>query len=411
MTRFNRQKWGLSRLPDAMDEAVCQQMRVVIASTDKQIVSRIREAFAECEDVAGVVVASDSIEAAQLTASTRPDVVVVDQAFDGDGLHLCGVLDRIAPHTKVILLVSGVNEETVITAARAGARDVLSQSFEPHEFVEAVGRLTAEEMKRVGQDYELALHPEAFPRVVVVASCKGGTGTSAIAGNVAEHFGGSMTGKTILLDGSPMFSATSTMFDTVLRRGLADIVPHWETPSDLGLDPDLVHERFSEQIPGHGFVGGEQHVGAGIVMHHAVEYDVLVEILVQLRKLGKRPGRRYRHYVAHVSELAVGIPNRHGARVSARQHDAQVGCQSGFPHAALGAADGDQSRTPAGIGRHDVFVRLRRIFQGLEFVENVEQLLGRFGPGPEVSVGAGSDRRWPIGLSRNCSRDSPPCGA
>ena len=242
MTRFNRQKWGLSRLPDAMDEAVCRQLRVVIASTDQQIVSRIREAFAECTDVAGVVVASDSIEAAQLAASTQPDVVVMDQAFEGDGLHLCGVLNRIAPHTKIILLVSGVNEETVIGAARAGARDVLSQSFEPHEFVEAIGRLTDEAKQRVGQDYELAINPEVFPRVMIVTSCKGGTGTSSIAANMAQGFSASNTGKTLLFDCTPTFPAANTMFDASPRRGLADIVPHWEAPGDLGLDQDLVRQ-------------------------------------------------------------------------------------------------------------------------------------------------------------------------
>jgi len=223
-------------------ESVCRRARVVVASESRETVARIREAFTGCPDVQMVGVASDSIEAAQMTAATQPDIVVVDSKFDGDGLHLCGVLNRIAPHVKVILLVSGINEDVVIEAARAGAREVLEYSFEPQAFLDSLGRLTSVEMQSISRDYELAVSPEHFPRVIVVTGAKGGAGTTSLATNLAVCLSASNTGKTVLLDCSPTFPDTRNLLDLNPPLSLADAFQESELVADQMLDPDMLEQ-------------------------------------------------------------------------------------------------------------------------------------------------------------------------
>ncbi len=223
-----------------MHTYTCSNLRVLIASSDHVIVEKIRSAFTECDNSMIVGVANDGLEAAQICATSQPDIVVVDDRLDGDGLHVALVLDQIAPKSKVVLLVAGLNEETLISAARAGAREILSHSFNPDDFLQAVGRMTEVERMKIARDIKIAVDPKLYPRIIVITSPKGGVGTTSIAINLAASIAIQDVGKTILFDAQKSFPDSSLYLNTKIREGLVDIGIMEENGNYPRTEDDLV---------------------------------------------------------------------------------------------------------------------------------------------------------------------------
>jgi len=217
-------------------------LRTVVASGDKEMLSRIQRAFSENECIELVGVAGDGIEAAQLSVISQPDVVVVDDRLDGDGLRVCAVLSQVAPKSRVVLLVQGLNEQTLMNAARAGAREVLSYSFEPRQFLDAIGRLSEADKTLSGGEYEWATNPKSFPRLLMVSSAKGGTGVTSIAVNLATALSTSTTGRIVLVDGHPRCRDAASMLSVSPRYGLADLAESFKEP-DWGYQDQVLLQQ------------------------------------------------------------------------------------------------------------------------------------------------------------------------
>ena len=217
-------------------------LRAVVASGDRDTLARIQQSFGGDSCVQLVGVAGDGIEAAQLTVINQPDVVILDDRLDGDGLRVCAVLNEVAPRTKIVLLVQGLNEKAVMDAARAGAREVMDYSFEPAKFLEAVGRITDAEKELLTRQYEWATNPQSFPRLLVISSAKGGTGVTSVALNVATALSLTKTGRTVLLDADPHSRDAVTMLGVTARYGLADVAAHFHESDWVYQDEVLLQQ-------------------------------------------------------------------------------------------------------------------------------------------------------------------------
>lgn len=83
--------------------------------------------------------AGDAEEATAIAARERPDVVVMDvQLPTANGIETAAQIVKTSAGTRVLMLSSSDDRETVVQAVRAGASGYLIKTVEPAEIVQAI---------------------------------------------------------------------------------------------------------------------------------------------------------------------------------------------------------------------------------------------------------------------------------
>ncbi|MFC5943100.1 response regulator transcription factor [Micromonospora harpali] len=121
-------------------------IRVIVAD-DQAVVRAGIAAILDAEpDIAVVGQAADGEAAAAITASTRPDVAILDVRMPGtDGLAAAALIGRRQPATRIVMLTTFGLDEYVFAALRAGAAGFLLKDAEADKVVEAVRVVAAGE--------------------------------------------------------------------------------------------------------------------------------------------------------------------------------------------------------------------------------------------------------------------------
>ena len=102
--------------------------------------------------------AKDGIEAIEKTQELHPDVILIDLMMPRkSGLEAITEISKSCKNTRILVLTSFSEEDTVITAIRAGAQGYLLKDSSPQELVQAI--------KQVHKG-ELWLYPGLAPKVV-----------------------------------------------------------------------------------------------------------------------------------------------------------------------------------------------------------------------------------------------------
>jgi DNA-binding NarL/FixJ family response regulator len=114
-------------------------IRVVLADDH----ALVREGTAELLERAGgidvVGQAADGVQALELVAAMRPDVLLLDLAMPGlDGLEVTRRALSISPATRVVALTAHEEQPYVLAMLQAGATGYLSKSSRGREVVQAV---------------------------------------------------------------------------------------------------------------------------------------------------------------------------------------------------------------------------------------------------------------------------------
>lgn len=116
-----------------------QRIRALVADHDGLARRMMSDALQE----AGIVVtatARETAEAAQLARHYRPTVVLVDTALPSDGgVSLVREVVSEVPETRVLTVSADEDDETILTALRAGAAGHIGKDVEPGD----LARLTA----------------------------------------------------------------------------------------------------------------------------------------------------------------------------------------------------------------------------------------------------------------------------
>jgi pilus assembly protein CpaE len=117
-------------------------------------------------------------------------------------------------------------------ALRLGARECFTYPIKEEEFQQAMNRVLAR-----------AAHQAAgAPRIVSFLGCKGGAGTTFVAGNTALLLARERQGQVLLLDLDLQFGQMSYFFDIQPQQTLADAVSHFEE-LDLAYLKSLLYTR------------------------------------------------------------------------------------------------------------------------------------------------------------------------
>src|SRR4051794_5917367 len=126
-------------VPAAGAGARVTDIRVLVADDHATFTRTIRLLLADEPDVEVVGTASDGDEAVRRTIEMQPDVVLMDLDMPGtNGIDATRQITEAAPHVAVIVLTMFDEDESVITAVRAGARGYLLKGARQADLTRAI---------------------------------------------------------------------------------------------------------------------------------------------------------------------------------------------------------------------------------------------------------------------------------
>ena len=144
-------------------------IRVLLADDQALVRAGFRLLLESAGDIAVIAEAANGGEAVALTREHAPDVVLMDINMpEVDGVtatHLIASDPRLAA-TKVVVLTTFDDEETVFAALRAGASGFLVKDVEPEELLQAV---------RVVARGDALLSPSVTRAVIAAFTANGGS--------------------------------------------------------------------------------------------------------------------------------------------------------------------------------------------------------------------------------------------
>ena len=114
-------------------------VRVVIAE-DHQVVLRGLEALLKTESKIDVIgSAMDGIKALEMVITLKPDVLLLDLGLpQKSGLQIIPEIRVQSPKTKIVILTSFSEDETIFAAIQAGALSYLLKDCSPEELIQAI---------------------------------------------------------------------------------------------------------------------------------------------------------------------------------------------------------------------------------------------------------------------------------
>jgi len=133
-------------------------IRVLIADDHHLVREGVRTYLQTQPDIQVVAEAATGLEAIQLSATSTPDVVLLDLVMpELDGIGAIHQIRVVSPHTQIIVLTSFHDDEYIFPAIKAGALSYLLKDVQPKVLVEAI---------RQAARGEATLHPHVATRLV-----------------------------------------------------------------------------------------------------------------------------------------------------------------------------------------------------------------------------------------------------
>lgn len=134
------------------------KIKILIADDHGVVREGTRQILQQEPDLEVVADAADGEEAVRLTASTRPDVAIVDVAMPKlDGIAATRQIKALYPDTAVLVLTAYDDDQFVFSLLEAGAAGYLLKSVRGRELVDAVRAVYAGES---------VLHPTVARKVL-----------------------------------------------------------------------------------------------------------------------------------------------------------------------------------------------------------------------------------------------------
>ncbi len=212
-----------------------------------------------------VAVAHDGLEAAQMAAQLRPDVILLDEEMPGmSGYEAVSLISLAAPDVASVLMVNESRVERgdiTARALRAGARAVVTPSTRPEALAELLVELSELQMGRSRPEYELVTNPAKMPVTISITGAKGGIGKSFTSVNLAVSFARKYPGQTVLIDFYGQYGNVPLMLDLHPNYNIGEL-----TAFAGELDSTIIETHLSTHqesglkvlagVPGSAGVGG-----------------------------------------------------------------------------------------------------------------------------------------------------------
>jgi pilus assembly protein CpaE len=188
-------------------------MKIAVISPDKVHLNEIGKLLQAASHVA-VLTEGGRNKLRQVAEQDEPELMLVDgSCCDADGLAHIEELTTHHPHIAVVLLCAGCSPDFLISAMRAGVREVLPWPVNPPELAAAVNRIGAK--LRGAQS-------RGAGKVLAFIPCKGGSGATFLATSLGYQL--SETSSVLLIDLNLQFGdALAFVHDARPPSTLADV--------------------------------------------------------------------------------------------------------------------------------------------------------------------------------------------
>ena len=114
-------------------------IRVVVADDQAAVRDGLVTILEHATGIEVVAAAGDGAEAIDLVAATRPDVVLMDLRMPGtDGVAATAAIAGAHPASKVLVLTTYADDESIAAALRAGAAGYVTKSAGRQQIVAAI---------------------------------------------------------------------------------------------------------------------------------------------------------------------------------------------------------------------------------------------------------------------------------
>jgi NarL family two-component system response regulator LiaR len=135
-----------------------KRIRILIADDHAVVRHGLRALIATETDLELVGEAADGVEAVELTAALRPDVILMDMAMPRKtGLEAICDIKRADPQARILVLTSFAEDDQVFPAIKAGATGYLLKDAAPCELLQAI---------RDVERGDVSLHPAIARKLV-----------------------------------------------------------------------------------------------------------------------------------------------------------------------------------------------------------------------------------------------------
>ena len=216
-------------------------MKLKIVSPSQADAEAWRDAFViadEAFDVTTVVQALQRVNV--LVNGSHPDLLVVQTTSTED----FEALERLAathPELQYVLVAHELTPEILMRAMRAGVREALQMPVAPEAVVDAVQRLARKRALPVA-----AARAKRHGKVMSFVSCKGGSGATFVAANLAQMLAGRHGTRVALIDLNLQFGdAAMFVSSAALASNVADVARNIQR-----LDGDLLKSAMTQIFPG-----------------------------------------------------------------------------------------------------------------------------------------------------------------
>jgi pilus assembly protein CpaE len=188
-------------------------MKIAVISSNKIHLNEIGKQLQAASHVA-VLTEGGFARLRQVAAQDEPDLMLVDTTGCGDeGLAAIAELTTQHPRVAVVLLCAGCSPEFLLSAMRAGVREVLPSPVAPAELQAAVTRICGKLRGTQARDKG---------KVLAFIPCKGGSGATFLATSLGCQL--AETGSVLLVDLNLQFGdALSFVHDGRPPSTLADV--------------------------------------------------------------------------------------------------------------------------------------------------------------------------------------------
>lgn len=143
-----------------------KKMRVLIADDIQETRRNTRLMLATIDDLEVVAIASNGLQALQLTKEHHPDIVFLDINMpEMDGLTAYSEIIKIYPDTGCVIISAEKDTDTLRTAMSLGVQEYLIKPFTVDELETAVARVyqkVEQTRKKLAQDTQLRKQREAY---------------------------------------------------------------------------------------------------------------------------------------------------------------------------------------------------------------------------------------------------------
>lgn len=176
----------------------------------------------------------------EIVKSSSPDIAIINLDSDLEkALRTIETIRSSVANCETLAISKSTDGQSILRAIRAGAKEYLNSPVDKQELIDAIARL------RICLADDGHQETTTKSKVVVVAGCSGGVGSTSIAVNLAAHMASDSNKRVLLMDLDLALGDTDIYLDLIPEYTLIDVVQNADR-----LDESLLEKTLTKHESG-----------------------------------------------------------------------------------------------------------------------------------------------------------------